>query len=181
MIALIIILVLVMIFIAALISFHNEIVNLKEGINNAKGQISVQLQSRWDALSQLFKIAKDYGDFENESLTNIIGMRSGIDKNSTGSDFVKEEQKQDELFQRLQVTFEQYPELKTNELYQKSMDSLNQYEKKVNVSRMLFNDTVTKYNRKIKQFPGVLIAGSLGYEPEEYFNNTEESNAMPQF
>ena len=126
-------------------------------------------------------MAKDYGDFENESLTNIIGMRSGIDKNSTGSDCVKEEQKQDELFQRLQVTFEQYPELKTNELYQKSMDSLNEYEKKVNVSRMLFNDTVTKYNRKIKQFPGVLIAGSLGYEPEEYFNNTEESNAMPQF
>lgn len=181
MLAIIILIIVVFAFVGLLIQFNNKIVSLKESINNAKGQIGVQLQSRWDALGQLFKMSKDYGVFENESLQGIVRMRTGVTPESSASTIEKEEIKQNELMKQLQVTFEQYPELKTNELYQKSMDSLNAYEKKVNISRMVLNDTITKYNRLIKQFPGFLIAGMLGYEPEEYFTNTEESNAMPQF
>lgn len=42
---------------------------------------------------------------------------------------------------------ESYPELKANENYIKTMDSVNEYEKMVRQSRLIYNDSVTKLNR----------------------------------
>ena len=54
---------------------------------------------------------------------------------------------------RINAVAESYPELKASELYAKTMDSINDYENKVRISRMVYNDSVTKLNRAVKMFP----------------------------
>lgn len=59
------------------------------------------------------------------------------------------------------------------------MESLNQYENNVRMSRMVYNDTVTKMNRLVRQFPGSLFATLFGFQAEEYLKEPENKQEMP--
>ena len=53
------------------------------------------------------------------------------------------------------------------------------YENQVRMSRMTYNDTVTKYNKEIRQFPTSLVAGALGFNTREYLNEAVGKTEMP--
>ncbi|MDL2311108.1 LemA family protein, partial [Peptostreptococcaceae bacterium OttesenSCG-928-C18] len=55
------------------------------------------------------------------------------------------------------------------------------FEDNVRHSRMIYNDTVTKYNTNIQSFPNSIIANSFGFKEEEYFNNTEGKEEIPNW
>ena len=74
---------------------------------------------------------------------------------------------------------ESYPELKASSLYTKTMDSINDYENKVRMSRMVYNDSVTKLNRDVKMFPSSLVASMLNVHPREYLTVDENKKDMP--
>ncbi|MDD7542648.1 MAG: LemA family protein, partial [Peptoniphilaceae bacterium] len=76
---------------------------------------------------------------------------------------------------------ENYPDLKASSVYQTTMDSINRYEDNVRHSRMLYNDTVTKLNRTLQQFPTNIVAGMFGFRTMEYFQNSTEKAEMPQW
>ena len=59
------------------------------------------------------------------------------------------------------------------------MGNIDKYEMALKNSRMIYNDTVTRYNREIKVFPAVIIAGFLGFREEEYFKSSESKQEMP--
>ena len=46
-----------------IISVQNKLVSVSEFCENSLSQIGVQQQSRWDALTSLFDLAKGYGIF----------------------------------------------------------------------------------------------------------------------
>ena len=60
--ALIIVGVVLVIIILWFISAQRKLVAMDENINNAMGQIGVQLSSRWDALTALLDLTKGYAD-----------------------------------------------------------------------------------------------------------------------
>ena len=45
---------------------------------------------------------------------------------------------------------------------------------------MTFNDTVTKYNNKVRMFPGSLVAGVLGFGKREYLADDNSKKDYPQ-
>lgn len=59
------------------------------------------------------------------------------------------------------------PELKENPAYSKTIDTVQAFENMARVSRLIYNDSVTKLNREIRTFPTVLIAGILGFQEKE--------------
>ncbi len=59
------------------------------------------------------------------------------------------------------------------------MDSVNLYENQVRLSRMTFNDTVTKYNKEIRQFPTSIVAGVLGFSTRDYLDEAVGKSEMP--
>lgn len=176
-----IILGIVAIIIICVIDMYNNLVRLRENILNSKGQIAAQVQSRWDALTNLIKGTEIYQDYEKDALMDIVNSRNSVMKNSS----IEEIEKDDKIFNsamgRLLAVVENYPELKASNLFEKTMDSINDYENKVRHSRMIYNDTVTRYNRSIMVFPNSLIASSMGFKKEEYFENEAEKNEMPSW
>ena len=74
---------------------------------------------------------------------------------------------------------ESYPDLKANENYIKTMDNVNDYEKMVRQSRLIYNDSVTKLNRAIRMFPTSLVAGMLGVTSRDYLEASESKADMP--
>ena len=81
--------------------------------------------------------------------------------------------------QRLNVVVEKYPEIKANETYIKTMDSVNTYQNQVRMSQMVYNDSVTKYNQLIRQFPSSIVASMLHFAQREYLKTNQEKEEMP--
>ena len=132
--ALIIVGVVLVIIILWFISAQRKLVAMDENINNAMGQIGVQLSSRWDALTALLDLTKGYADHEYKTISDTIKMRTSINSNSSAAEVNKQENMLTEAMGKIMAVAESYPELKANENYIKTMDSVNEYEKMVHAS-----------------------------------------------
>lgn len=172
--------IIVVLLVLWVLSVQRRLVVLDENINNAMSQIGVQLSSRFDALTALLDLTKGYAKHESETLIETIkSRRSVITATSTPNDVLRQEGVITEALGRIAMVAEQYPELKANESYAKTMDAVNTYENLVRNSRLIYNDSVTKLNREIRMFPVSFIAGMLGFRQREYLQEQEDKVLMP--
>ena len=174
-----IILAIVALVVLWVIGVQRKLVEKDELCKNALSQIGVQQASRWDALTALVELVKSYNEHEYNTLRDVIAMRKTITGESSVADAQAQEQALTGLVRNINLVAEQYPELKANENYAKAMDSVNLYENQVRLSRMTFNDTVTKYNKEIRQFPTSIVAGILGFNTRDYLDEAVGKSDMP--
>ena len=161
------------------ISVQRKLVVMDENINNSMSQIGVQLSSRWDALTALLDLTKGYAEHEYKTISDTIKMRTSITSKSTAADVNAQENMLTEAMGKIMAVAEGYPELKANENYIKTMDSVNSYEEMVRKSRLIYNDSVTKLNRTIRMFPTSIAAGILGIKSRDYLEAEEKKADMP--
>ncbi len=159
-----------------IISTQREFVHLDELCKNAMSQIAVQLNSRWDAITALAKTAAQYADHESETLINTIRERR--QGNITTAEQVNEQQGAiSQVLGRLIAIGEAYPNLKADALYKEAMDGMRDYEEKVRISRMVYNDTATKMNRMVRQWPSSFVAGLLHFTERAYLELDDAKKA----
>lgn len=175
----IIILAVIVVVVIWFISAQRKLVTLDENVNNAMSQIGVQLSSRFDALTALVDITKEYDEHEYKTLTDVIGMRKTINGNSSAKQAKEQENIITEAMTHIMAVAENYPDLKANENYLKLMDSTNEYENFVRKSRLVYNDTVTKLNREIRMFPTSIAASLMKIDKREYLEEDDKKADMP--
>ena len=161
------------------ISVQRKLVSKDELCKNSMSQIGVQQESRWDALKALAELTKSYNEHEYKTLRDIIAQRTSIGRSSTASEADAQEDMLTSVTSRIFAVAEQYPDLKANENYAKTMDSVNTYENQVRMSRMVYNDSVTAYNRLARQFPDSLVASLLGFKEKDYLAENKAKSEMP--
>lgn len=169
----------VVIIIALAISTQRRLIHSDELCGNALSQIGVQQTSRWDALTALAKLTKDYSSHEYETLMAVISKRQGITGQSSPAEIDTQENLLQQITGKLIAIGESYPDLKSNTVYMTSMNSVNDYENKVRISRMTYNDTITKYNRLVRQFPSSVFAGMMGFHVRDYLAADASKSEMP--
>ncbi len=161
------------------ISLQRSLVVMDENINNAMSQIGIQLSSRWDALTCMLDLTKGYAAHDYNILAETIKVRRSVTGHSNPEDINKQENVITGTLAKIMEIAENYPELKANKTYLKSMDAVNQYETMVRASRLIYNDSITKLNRAIRGFPAILIAGILGFSKREYLKAAENRTKIP--
>lgn len=161
------------------ISVQRKLVVREELCKNAMSQIGVQQNSRWDALTALAELVKSYNEHEYKTILEVISKRCTITGASKAGEADVQEAYISSALKCINVVAEQYPQLKANENYGKAMDSVNTYENQVRMSRMFYNDSVTKFNNTVRQFPDSLIAGMLGFFAKEYLQENTAKAEMP--
>ncbi|MBU5594537.1 LemA family protein [Amphibacillus sp. MSJ-3] len=176
----VILLILLIVFILFwMISTYNQLVSLREFVRNAMGQISAQIESRWDALQNMIEGTKQYAEHEAKTLESLTEQRASLGKNAAVTDVNKDDQLFNQAMGRLFAIAESYPDLKASQVYQETLKNVDRYEQQVRQSRMIYNDTVTKYNRVIQSVPSNIIASMFKFSQESYFENTETKTEMP--
>jgi len=155
------------------VSTQRQLVNLDELCNNALSQIEVQLNSRWDAIMQLAQQAANYAQHESQTLIETIRARRGSEI-KTADDVNDQNTVFGSVLGRLMVVAEQYPELKASNLYAEVMQAVNNFENNVRNSRMIYNDTATKMNRYVRQWPSSFIANMLHFDTRNYLKMDNE-------
>ena len=178
---LIAILALAAVLILWVISVQNKLVKADELCNNALKQINVQQVSRYDALQALVKLTREYATYESETLQKIIAERKiTASPSPTAAEINANEEALREISAKLIAVAEQYPDLKANENYKQTMQSIEKYEENVRLSRMTFNDTVTKFNNQVRMFPGSIVAGILGFAQRDYLAEDKTKTEYPE-
>ncbi len=74
---------------------------------------------------------------------------------------------------------ENYPQLRSNELFMKVQDELSGTENRIATARLDYNDSVTAYNTARNSFPAVLTAGLMGFKEEPFFKADEGATSNP--
>jgi len=59
------------------------------------------------------------------------------------------------------------------------MTEIKNYEEKVRLARMTFNDTVTRFNNQVRMFPGSVVAKMLGFSQREYLEEDKTKTEYP--
>ena len=163
------------------ISTQRSLVSLDEMCKNALSQIEVQLNSRFDAVVALAKTAAQYAKHESETIIQTIEARGGHTSAATPAGINAQSDLLSQMVARLNVVVEQYPELKASDLYAKAQDGQRQYEENVRISRMVYNDTATKMNRMVRQWPSSIVASMLHFDVKEYLKvDNEKKKDYPE-
>ena len=177
----IIIVAVVIIIILWVVGVQNKLVKLDEMCTNALKQINVQQVSRYDAIKALVKLTREYSSYEAETLEKVVAQRKitasaapTVDEINQNEDALKT------VAARLIAIAEQYPDLKANQQYTKTMDEIGKYEENVRLSRMTFNDMVTKFNSQVRMFPGSVVAALLHFPVKEYLAEDKTKTEYPE-
>ena len=91
---------------------QRELVRLDELCKNAFSQIAVQLNSRWDAVLALAKMAAQYSKHESETIIKTIQARRMDGQVKTAAEANEQQGAFAQVLGRLIAVGEAYPELK---------------------------------------------------------------------
>ena len=180
----IILIVVVAAIVLFLIVTYNGLVRLRNMVDEAWNQISVQLKRRHDLIPNLVNAVKGYMDFEQETLTRVIEARNQAVTAQQGGPANAAQAGQAENFltgalRQLFALVENYPDLKANQNVMQLQEELTTTENQIGFSRQHFNGTVREFNTSIQTFPNVLIAGPLGFTKREFFEAEAQAQAVP--
>jgi LemA protein len=177
-----IVLIVVVVLILILIGIYNQLVALRQRVNQAFADIDVQLKQRHDLIPNLVEVVKGYAAHEKGTLEAVIQARNAA--MASGGGGAAQGQAEGALgaaVGRLIALGEAYPELKADANFRQLSAELSDIENKIAAARRFFNNAVNEYNTGIQQFPAVLFAAALGFVSKTFFDLGEEQRgAMDQ-
>ncbi|MCM3668257.1 LemA family protein [Mesobacillus maritimus] len=159
---------------------YNNFVSLEESVDQSYAQIENQLQRRLDLIPNLVNTVKGYASHEEEVLTAIADARARLAGAGSPEEEATANAELSSALSRLLVIVENYPELKADQQFTQLMDELSGTENRISVARKDYNDQVAEYNKRIKRFPGVIIANVTGFDEKEYFEADPNAQQAPE-
>lgn len=185
-IVLLVLLGLLLIIVMWAIAAYNKLIRAKNEIDNAFGQIDVQLKRRYDLIPNLVETAKKYVSHERETLEAVIGARNQASKareaihgepTSAGlgkiGALAAAEGVLGSALGRLMAVVEAYPELKADETLRDLSEELTTTENRIGFARQAYNDSAMDYNNQAEQFPAVIVARMFAFGRTEMLESTE--------
>lgn len=177
------ILIITLVLIIYVIFVYNNLIKLKNRVEETWKQIDVRLQNRYDLLPDLIQAVEKATSTDQEIQTKIAELRSAINNaksietNNLNniSNKVKAENSIQDILRGLQVSVEAYPELRSQESIQRFMNETTIIEEKIAASRQIYNVSAREYNEGIQIFPNNLIAKLFNFEKVDYFESSQEA------
>jgi len=159
---------------------YNTLVALRNHIRDAWSNIDTELKRRYDLIPNLVATVKGYAAHEREIFERVTELRAQC----MASQGRPQEQAVDEnllvaALQRLLVVVENYPQLKADQHFLALHRELVNTEDRIQAARRFFNGNVRDYRNKCQAFPSNLVAGTFGFESQDYFQVPPSVREVP--
>jgi LemA protein len=148
---------------------YNSLVRRRNMVNQAFSTIDVQLTQRYDLIPKLVETVKQYMTHERSLLEEIVRLRSQAVQSTNPGDKIRADNQLSNALGRLNVTMENYPQLRSSENFVHLQRSLNEVEEQLAAARRTYNAAVTDYNNAVQTFPSSVVAGSTGFSVAQTF------------
>ena len=153
---------------------YNNLVNLRNHVNEAFATIDVYLKKRWDLIPNIVETVKGYAEHEANTLKEVIAARNSSYDDMNTNEKVDINNKLTEQISKLMIIAEAYPELHASTNFKDLSDNLRQIEDDIANARKYYNGTVRIMNNKIQMFPSNIIAKMLGFRIFKMFEASKE-------
>ncbi|HTT82555.1 MAG TPA: LemA family protein [Rhizomicrobium sp.] len=178
--AMIILLIVIAVIVVYAIISYNRLISLSQAWKQAFADIDVQLRQRHDLIPNLVETVKGYAAHERGVFENVTEARANAMRATTVAEKGEAESVLSGALGRLFAVSENYPQLKANENFRQLQDELTDIENKIAAARRFLNNAVAEYNAAIQQFPTVIFAHAMGFQPAAMFelSPTEKAEEM---
>ncbi len=173
-----IVVVVILLLILYVVWVYNQLITLRNRVENGWSQIDVQLKRRYDLIPNLVNIVKGYAKHEKTVFQNVTKMRTAALNAKTPGAKAEAENMLTGALKSLFAVAENYPQLKANENFKELQKELEETENKIMYARQFYNDTVMKYNMKVQYFPSNIIANMFKFGAREYFKAKGEEKEV---
>jgi LemA protein len=162
------------------IKVYNKMKSEQIKISEARSNIGVYLQQRYDEISAMYKIVQEYKLHEIGTFKEIVQLRQMAMSDEIS--FKEKTEINNEIEGRLptlMATFENYPELRSNENFLQLQEAISDNESNISSARKSYNGYINKYNTTIAMFPTVLFAKMFNFGVEELYEAPMDRRENP--
>ena len=165
------------------VSTYNGLIQERLHVKEGWSAIDVQLQRRGSLIPNLVETVKGYAQQEQTIFTAVADARArlgGAVQSGNLAQMAEANQGLTGALSRLLAISENYPQLKSNESFNRLMDELSGTENRIAVERMRYNERVQEYNTARRQFPGNITAGIFSFKEHALFAAPPEAKQVPK-
>lgn len=157
------------------IMVYNRAVSSKEAVINDFKKIGVQLDARGKVIDSLVNLTKKYEIHEKEIFTKLAELRAASQSSSTINGRKTAEQEIDKIIEsgKINVVFENYPELKLDGIIMKNQEAIQSEEQKLLYAKSAYNNSLEDYRVMLDKFPNNIILGVVGSKFKELLKEYE--------
>jgi len=163
-------------------SGYNAAQSKDESVKKLAADVDAQLQRRYDLIPNLVESVKGYMQFEKTVLEDVTRLRSQWQTAQNPADRVELSNQIEQALSKIILTYEAYPNLKSDAVVTRLMDELAGTENRIAVARTYYNDGVRDFNTNLRTFPnnvfnegGFLGAKPWGLQPYPAYEATAEA------
>ena len=164
---------------------YNKLQNEDEAVKSEWSEVLNQYQRRADLIPNLVATVRGFAAQEERVLVEVTEARARASSIQLTPEllnnpeaFAKFQESQGQLtsaLQRLLVTVEAYPDLKSNANFRDLQAQLEGTENRIAVARNRYIQAVKTYNVTVREFPTNLTAGMFGFDVKPNFSVQNEA------
>lgn len=177
---LLVILAVVVLALGWFVTTYNRLVVGRNRVDNAWGQVDVQLGRRNDLIPNLVETVKGYASHEQETFDRVVQARGRSQTAEGPAEAAAAENMLTGALRQLFALAEAYPDLKASDGFRDLQAQLTETEDKIAISRQIYNDTVLSQNNRVQTVPSNIVASLAGFETREFFDAPESADEPPQ-
>jgi len=163
----------ILILVLVSIAQFNRLRAANIAVDEALGQVDVQLKRRSDLIPNLVETVRGYATHERTTFEEVTRARSAMDSAHSVDELSKADTMLTGALRSLFAVAEQYPDLKASANFQSLQEELATTENKIAFARQYYNDRVRILNTAVTTFPGLLF-GSLARTGTREFYEVED-------
>lgn len=149
------------VFLFKKINARKHFQQLQQRLQHSASQIDNYLEQRVVILNNVVGLVNRAVALDKDTFTTIAGLRSGANMDEERNVIAGQT---GEMTNRLNVAFENYPELKAHNAIQDAMQQNSYLQREITAARELYNDVVNKWNTDVYAWPTkMIVAAKAGY------------------
>ncbi len=152
------------------VSTENRLNKLVIKVEESASDIDVALLRRFDTLTKMRDICKQFATHERQTFSEVTAVRKGM----TFTEMKNAERQLNTLADQISLVVEAYPELRSHEQFQQLNKAVWDIETQIQAARRIYNSNVSVYNTLVVNFPARIVAEKLGFVIKEFFEVEEK-------
>jgi LemA protein len=165
---------------AYLIGIYNQLIQVKVNIDKSWGNIEVLEKQRYDEIPKLVKICEGYMQYERETLEKVTAARTRFLEAASPGQMAQADGMMAGALKSLFAVAENYPQLKADQNFLHLQARVSALENEIADRREFYNESVAIFNTRIQQFPDMIVAGWMRYQPREMYQVAEAEKQPPE-
>ncbi len=133
----------------------NGLIRKRNKVEEARSGIEVALTKRYDMLTKLLDVAKNYARHEEKIFTTVIKLRQGMSL----EELQEADASMNQMTSSLAAMAEAYPQLSADTVFKELQVGIRDAEDQLQAARRVYNANVTSFNTAVEIFPSSIIAG----------------------